>query len=224
MYVETKPKVLNHIPFSTLQIGDHAMKKLLNVSLVALLMAAPPLVSAQMDMQPYQGSTEFERLTGLVGVWEGEMPMQGKGGEGMPEDHANMMQKIRVSYQLTAGGSALLETFAAGTPMEMVSVYHDRGGKLSMTHYCMLGNQPRMELQSSEEGKMMFTFSQDNEVECAKGMHMHSMAMSMVDKDTIVQRWTMYQGDEAQPAHDIPDPSRVAPVLVLRSLVAAETA
>lgn len=178
--------------------------------MVALLMAASQLVSAQMEMQPYQGSDEFERMKGLVGVWEGEMPMKGKGGEGMPEEHANM--KMRVSYQLTAGGSALLEIFAAGTPMEMISVYHDRGGKLSMTHYCMLGNQPRMELQGSEDGKMMFMFSQDNEVDCAKGMHMHSMAMSMVDKDNIVQRWTMYQGDEAQPAHDSAAyPSRVVP-------------
>ncbi len=178
------------------------MKNRLTVLLVALMVAAPQLVSAQMEMQPYQGSAEFERMKGLVGIWEGDMPMKGKGEE-MPEEHAKMMQRMRVSYRLTAGGSAILETFGPGTPMEMVSVYHDRGGKLSMTHYCMLGNQPRMDLQATEDGKMMFMFSEDNEVDPAKGMHMHSLAMSMVDKDNIVQRWTMFQEGEAQQAHDM---------------------
>ena len=176
------------------------MKNLLTVSLVAFLVTAPQLVSAQMEMQPYQGSAEFERMKGLVGVWEGDMPMKGKGEE-MHEEHA--MQKMRVSYHLTAGGSAIIETFGPGTPMEMVSVYHDRGGKLSMTHYCMLGNQPRMDLQAAEDGKMMFMFSEDNEVDPAKGMHMHSLAMSLVDKDNIVQRWTMFQEGEAQQSHDM---------------------
>ena len=47
------------------------MKNLLTVSLVAFLVTAPQLVSAQMEMQPYQGSAEFERMKGLVGVWGG---------------------------------------------------------------------------------------------------------------------------------------------------------
>ena len=178
------------------------MKNLPALVLAAFLIMAPQLVSAQMEMQPYQGSAEFERMKGLVGVWEGDMPMKGKKEE-MTEEHAKMMQKMRVSYHLTAGGSAILETFGPGTPMEMVSVYHDRSGKLSMTHYCMLGNQPRMDLQATEDGKILFMFSEDNELDAAKGMHMHSMALSMVDKDNIVQRWTMFQDGEAQEAHDM---------------------
>ncbi len=31
----------------------------------------------------------------------------------------------------------------------MLSVYHDLNGKLTMTHYCMLRNQPRMKLVKS---------------------------------------------------------------------------
>ena len=58
----------------------------------------------------------------------------------MSEEHKQMMQKMRVSDRVTAGGSAILETTAAGTPMEMISRYRYRGGKLFMTHYCMLGN------------------------------------------------------------------------------------
>ena len=66
------------------------------------------------------------------------MPIEkGKEHSEMSEEHKQMM---RVSYRVTAGGSAILETTAAGTPMEMISMYHDRGGKLFMTHYRMLGN------------------------------------------------------------------------------------
>jgi hypothetical protein len=87
---------------------------------------------------PYNGSSEFERMKQLVGSWEGTSDM-GKAGE-----------KVRVEYRLTAGGSALLETLFPGSGEEMVSVYHDRNGKLAMTHYCMLRNQPKMALAKAD--------------------------------------------------------------------------
>ena len=53
--------------------------------------------------------------------------------------------KVRVEYRLTAGGSALVETLFPGASRgQMVSMYYDRKGKLAMTHYCMLRNQPGM--------------------------------------------------------------------------------
>ena len=172
------------------------------LAIIALVSTAP--ASAQMEMEPYKGSPEFEQLKALIGVWEGEMPMKdktdgaGKEHEGMPQ-----MMKMTVEYRLTAGGSAIQETFNAGSPMEMVSMYHDRDGSLSMTHYCMLGNQPRMDLNESAPGKMSFDFSQKNELEPDKGMHMHSMNLSIVDDHNITQRWTMYQDGSAMPAQDM---------------------
>ncbi len=136
--------------------------------LAAILVALP--LSAQMHTQPYQGSSGFERLKALVGIWEGEMP---------EKKHGKMQEmKMRVSYQLTAGGSVLMETVNAGTPTEMISMYHDRGGKLSMTHYCMLGNQPRLDLESVQEGELMFSFAEDNDIDAGKEMHMHSLALT----------------------------------------------
>ena len=128
----------------------------------------------------------------VKGVVQQHMPMKDKSGEaakeheGMPE-----IMKMRVEYRLTAGGSAIQETFNAGSPMEMVSMYHDRDGSLSMTHYCMLGNQPRMDLNASSPGKMSFNFAEENELDPATGMHMHSMNLSIIDADNMTQRWTM---------------------------------
>ena len=175
------------------------IRTILALALVTLVTTAP--TSAQMG-EPYKGSSEFEQMKSLIGVWEGEMPMKDKGDgkqhEGMPE-----MMKMTVEYRLTAGGSAVQETFNAGSPMEMVTMYHDRDGKLSMTHYCMLGNQPRLDLEASAPGKMSFDFSQENELDPATGMHMHSMNLSIEDAGRITQRWTMYQDGVAMPAQDM---------------------
>ena len=162
------------------------------------------LLPAEMEMKPYQGSAEFERMKALVGDWEASMPIEkGKEHPEMSEEHKQMMQRMRVSYRVTAGGSAILETTAAGTPMEMISMYHDRGGKLFMTHYCMLGNQPQMALKSSDENRITFQFADTNTLDSSKETHMHSMVLTFVDKDNMVQRWTMFQDGAAGHAQDM---------------------
>ena len=171
------------------------------IALVFVASAVAP-VGAQMEMEPYKGSAEFEQLKSLIGVWEGEMPMKGKGDEAGESEEMQMM-KMTVEYRLTAGGSAIQETSFPGSPKEMVSMYHDRDGRLSMTHYCMLGNQPRMDLESSGEDKLSFAFSKVNDLDPSTDMHMHSMVLSFVDENKITQRWTMFEGGEAQQAHDM---------------------
>ena len=105
--------------------------------------------------------------------------MKGKRGskEGGEAEHEGMSEKMmmRVEYRLAAGGSVIQETINGGTPMEMIKMYHDRDGNLSMTHYCMLGNQPRMDLEVSGPGKMSFGFSEHNELDSATGTQMDSM-------------------------------------------------
>ena len=130
---------------------------------------------------PYSGSKEYERMRQLVGVWEGTSNM---GKEGQP---------LKVEYRLTAGGSAIVETLFPGTPEEMVSVYHDRRGKLSMTHYCMLQNQPSMRLSKAGADTLEFIFDRGNGIDPKKNPHMHALTISFVDKDHIVQNWTLFE-------------------------------
>jgi hypothetical protein len=130
---------------------------------------------------PYSGSKEYERMRQLVGVWEGTSNM---GKEGQP---------VKVEYRLTAGGSAIVETLFPGTPEEMISVYYDRRGKLSMTHYCMLQNQPVMKLQSAGAEKLDFVFTRGNGIDPKRDPHMHALTISFVDKDHIVENWTLFE-------------------------------
>ena len=130
----------------------------------------------------YTGSTEFERMKQLVGVWEGTSDM-GKEGE-----------TARVEYRLTAGGSALIETLSPGSAEEMVSVYYDRKGKLAMTHYCMLRNQPRMTLAKADAQMIELLFAKKgNDINPAKEKHMHAVRITFTDNDHITQKWTLFE-------------------------------
>jgi hypothetical protein len=124
-------------------------------------------------------SLEFEQMKALVGSWEGTGQMHQK------------EEKERVDYKLTSGDSALVETLFPGTPHEMVSVYHDENGKLVMTHYCMLGNQPKLALIKSKSNELDFDLAKNNTVS-PKEHHMHSLQVSFVNSDEIRQTWTSY--------------------------------
>ena len=87
-----------------------------------LLLAAEVALQAD-EPKSKQSSPEFDKLKTLVGTWKGKADM----GQGPME--------FTVEYRLISGGSAIEERIFAGTPKEMVTMYHDRKGKLSLTHY-----------------------------------------------------------------------------------------
>jgi hypothetical protein len=110
----------------------------------------------------------FASLKRLQGEWRGPA-MQ----KGMPPSHS--------IYRVTAGGSAVQETIFPGTKMEMLSVYHMDKGNLLMTHYCMLGNQPRMKLNTrkSTATELVFDFDGGTNLNPRRDMHMHSLRLTL---------------------------------------------
>jgi hypothetical protein len=136
---------------------------------------------------PYSGSKEFERMKALVGAWEGTAKMPKEG------------EKVRVEYRLSSGGSAVVENLFPGTPHEMISVYYDNQGQLTMTHYCALRNQPRMKLEKADAQNLYFMFADGSNMDPMKDAHMHSLTVSFVDKDHIIQKWTLFtEGKETE--------------------------
>jgi hypothetical protein len=101
-------------------------------------------------------------------------------------------EKVRVEYRVSSGGSSIVETLFPGTPHEMVSVYFDNKGQLTMTHYCALRNQPRMKLQKADAQNLNFVFAGGTNINPKKDAHMHSLTISFVDKDHIIQKWTLF--------------------------------
>jgi len=135
-------------------------------------------------MTPYIGSKDFQRMKSLVGQWEGSST------EGKPGD------KVAVNYRLTSGGSAIVETIMPGTPHEMVTVYHDEKGKLAMTHYCTMGNQPHMQLTKATDNELDFELAKGGSVDGAKDAHMHSLDISFEEPNKVVEKWSMYDGGQ----------------------------
>jgi hypothetical protein len=161
------------------------MKKLAPLFILAVCLSLAGLFVAhagEVQSAPYTGSMELERMKQLVGTWEGTSDM-GKEGD-----------KVRIEYRLTAGGSALVETLFPGSAEEMVSVYHDEKGKLAMTHYCMLRNQPHMTLGKTDAQTIELVFAAErNDIDPAKEKHMHAVNIALTDKDHITEKWTMFE-------------------------------
>jgi hypothetical protein len=116
----------------------------------------------------------LERIKKLAGTWV-EADKNGK-----PTD------KVVSVIKVTAGGSAVQETLFPGTPQEMVSVYHRDGNDLVMTHYCMLGNQPRLKADpKAPANQIHFKFAGGTNLDPAKDMHMHEGTVTFIDDDHI---------------------------------------
>lgn len=126
----------------------------------------------------------FDKLKSLVGEWKGISP------DGSP---------VRLTYELSSGGSALVETLEpGGDHPSMISVYHRDGNDLMMTHYCALQNQPRMRasVTDSKVKKIDFSFVDATNLSDPSAEHMHSLLVTFLDDDHIAQEWTLSKEGE----------------------------
>jgi hypothetical protein len=123
-------------------------------------------------------SAALEQIKSLEGKWQGTSSGHGKEGE-----------PASVEYRVTSGGTAVEEKLGPGTPHEMVSMYHDVNGRLTMTHYCMLGNQPQLEDKGSGAGKVVLGETDASKALLGGQMRMGSLTIDWTDEDTIVQTW-----------------------------------
>lgn len=141
----------------------------------SLLLAVSLLGTAAETVQIKPSSPEFARMKTLVGTWTGKADM----GEGPVE--------MTIRYRMIAAGSVLEERVFEGTPNEMVTMYYDnKDGKLAVTHYCMLGNRPTMNVKSSDAKSITFDFDGSCcTIDPAKDSHMHGMVVRFENADTI---------------------------------------
>ena len=160
------------------------MKKVTLFSLMILLafaLVTPGAFAGEQMAAPVAHSKDFDKMKELVGVWEGHADT-GKG-----------MEQFKVTYELTSAGNAIVERFAAGKPHEMVTVYYDYRGKLAMTHYCSLGNQPHMELMNPGGSDLSFVLSVTAPgLASLNEMHMHALTIAVNGRDSITHTWTLY--------------------------------
>ncbi len=124
----------------------------------------------------------FEKLKALAGEWKGK----GKHGEEAMD--------VTVRYALTAGGSAVVETEFPGTEHEMTTVYTMDGDAIALTHYCMLGNQPRMLAKPAADAKTLkFECVSVGNSASADAPAMRSLVLNFDGADRVRQEWGMHE-------------------------------
>ncbi|NND97761.1 MAG: hypothetical protein HKN47_10580 [Pirellulaceae bacterium] len=143
---------------------------------ITICFFAHPAVAQDAAMPHHEGSAELQKMKALAGTWVGEM------------DHGNGPESVEIVYQVTAAGSAVMETFNPGTPMEMITMYHDQKGKLTMTHYCMLGNQPKMRLVDASDKQLSLDLVKNSGIKKGEP-HMSALTIDFVDADRIRHTW-----------------------------------
>jgi hypothetical protein len=148
------------------------------VLLTTLTLGAAVLARAEMKRLTGPDATAaFARLKTLAGEWQGD----------------TTMGKARLRYEVIAGGTSLVEHESAEKMAPMMTVYHLDGDRLLLTHYCMAGNQPRMQATgfNPETGEIEFKFIDATNLKPGAG-HMREVKMRIGEKQ-LASEWTFYE-------------------------------
>ena len=123
----------------------------------------------------------FETLKRLEGKWEGAST-DGK--------------SIQLTYQIASKNSIVIEFynhFYKGQKMEdeMVTVYHLNGDELMLTHYCTLGNQPRMiaDLTQEQSDTLQFNYVNATNLPHTDCLRMSGVTFHFEGDDRFKQTW-----------------------------------
>ena len=132
----------------------------------------------------------LEKLKSLAGEWIMESVQEG--ADAKPEKKTD--EQVAIVYKVISAGSVVMEHMFPGTPHEMVTMYHLDGPDLMLTHYCALGNQPRMKAEKSDDpSKLVFKFAGGTNMDPTKDGHMHDLTLTFVDPDHIRAEWTYFE-------------------------------
>ncbi len=127
----------------------------------------------------------WQKLTSLVGQWEGVMD---EGGKQMP---------ATVDVRMTGDGSAIMHIMGKDSPYEMVTMIHPDGKRLLATHYCAAHNQPRMAMVPAKApNQVAFQFVDGTNIGPGEG-HMMGVVFTFVDADHHEEAWTSSGGAAA---------------------------
>jgi hypothetical protein len=165
--------------------------KIGTVSLLLVTALVAALASARADDKAAPAAGQrFEALKGLAGDWV-EIDKDGK-----PTD------KLVSSIRVTSAGSTVQETLFPGSDHEMVTMYHLDGADLVLTHYCMLGNQPRLRAEPGKDvNRITFKFIGGTNLKSDADHHMNQATLTLEGKDRFKAEWVSCK--DGKPCHQV---------------------
>ena len=137
------------------------------------------LFAANAADKSFDATAAWSRLKSLTGEWVSD----------------TSMGQVHVTYELIAGGSALVERERGEKMPEMMTVYHLDGKRLMLTHYCMAGNQPRMEARSFDPatGEIQFRFLDATNLASPSAGHMRNATFRIPGEKKFSSTWEFFE-------------------------------
>lgn len=130
------------------------------------------------------GEQQFEKMKSLVGKWHSI-----EKGESGPNE---------VIYSLTADGTAVQERLFPGETHEMVTMYFLDNGRLTMTHFCSMGNQPSMVAIPGSPDEIHFKFKSATNLKSPKDGYMHDLVYTFHDQNRVDANWGSWKDGKEQ--------------------------
>jgi hypothetical protein len=155
--------------------------------LFAFALCASFVIADESAKKPAAKSDDFKAVCALEGTWVATKSAEGE-------------KPITLVIRPTAGGSAIMETMGSGSDHEMLNVYTNTDNGVFLTHYCVMGNQPRMRLASAKDGVLKFEYVDGGNLKSRDEAHMDSLEIT-VKGNTMTQDWAMYQDGKVTGHH-----------------------
>lgn len=164
---------------------------LLAVSVAALLAAAgcagPAAPDATLRTVPPATEAQHAALLGRIKSLAGEWEMADQDAAPGPPPAA--------VFTVSSNGSVVREIMFPGAAHEMTNVYHMDGPDLVMTHYCAVGNQPRLRaVAGGPPDELHFHTDSVTNLHDPNDTYMGRMTLLFLDQDRIRQVWRSYAG------------------------------
>jgi len=153
------------------------------------LLLAIALAKGDEDKKAKPAGDDFKAVRALEGTWVQVAPAAPAG-----------QKPPTLVLRSTAGGSAIMETMSPGSDHEMLNVYTQDDKGVLLTHYCLMGNQPRMRLTSAKDGVLKFEYVDAGNLRSRDEAHMDSLTIT-VNGDQMKQDWSMYQDGKVTGHH-----------------------
>jgi hypothetical protein len=157
--------------------------KALRILAIAIVAIAATSAFAQSDAQK-----AFTAIKSMPGTWEGQ----------------NAKGPVQVTFKTVSNGSAVVSEILGKE--DMISMFNmDGADRLLLTHYCGIGNQPRMQASVSPDGKTVtFNYVDATNLSAPDAGHMQRMTLTMLDDNHHTEEWVFVDhGKEMKEVFDL---------------------
>jgi hypothetical protein len=149
-----------------------------------ILLASLLALTAGQAADQTSARAAFTQLQTLVGEWEGK---------------TEAGRVIKISYRLTANGTVLVETWTLGPQRESLTLYHMDNESLIATHYCPIGNQPRLRLKEGGKSYLLtFEFVSATNLPKPEVAHQDRFEMEFLQANSFARSETYLENGAAE--------------------------